>query len=276
MPLNGCGTWFQPGLSRLATWMRGTYEMSNPMTSAATPNATSSQALEAGRLPSASLDGLMTGLCGQGAPRANHFRVPEKAKEAKTRGTCGLLFTNSSEHVGLKSSSANRLQVRSQSERRVCKGCQEEKPIREFREHNRGGWRWTCRTCENRWVRTTKPWESASKKDYQRGVRRTRRMLNLVSDAKQRAKRKGLAFDLDWKALQVRLDRGVCEVTGIPFDLSIPKAWNAPSLDRIVPNLGYTMENTRIVLLAVNVMASDWGLGTALRVADAIRLRRAV
>ena len=140
-----------------------------------------------------------------------------------------------------------------------------------FRPHSGNGRRWTCRVCENKWVRTTKPWASSTKREYQRKVRKVRRGMALVADAKQRAKAKSLPFSLDWRDIQRRIDAGFCEVTRLPFDLSVPKSWNAPSLDRRVPRKGYTPENVRVVLYAVNVMASDWGLEPILRIADAIR-----
>jgi hypothetical protein len=55
--------------------------------------------------------------------------------------------------------------------------------------------------------------------------------------------------------------------------LTTPKAWNAPSIDQVTPGAGYTPENTRVVLYAVNVMASDWGLARIIQIADALRAR---
>ena len=183
--------------------------------------------------------------------------------------------SNSSELADPLSSSANKSAAPSLSALRQCKGCGETKPLSQFRPHNRDGRRWTCRTCENRWVRTTKPWTSETKRAYQRSVRLNRRGFVLTNDAKRRAKAKGIPFSLDWREVQAVIDRGVCQATGLPFNLAAPaKAWNAPSLDQIVPGAGYTKENTRVVLYAVNVMASTWGLQTILTVADALRARQ--
>jgi len=44
-----------------------------------------------------------------------------------------------------------------------------------------------------------------------------------------------------------------------------------PSLDRIVAGRGYTTDNARIVLLAVNVMLSDWGADVFEQVANSYR-----
>lgn len=60
----------------------------------------------------------------------------------------------------------------------------------------------------------------------------------------------------------VRRADGHCEVTGIPFNrnaLAGTRRPYAPSLDRINPTAGYTKDNCRLVLFAVNVAMSDWG-----------------
>ena len=61
-------------------------------------------------------------------------------------------------------------------------------------------------------------------------------------------------FDLTTDWVKERLDAGVCEVTGIPFrfDLSGHRNLYGPSLDRTVPEEGYTRANTRVVLFAYN------------------------
>lgn len=50
-----------------------------------------------------------------------------------------------------------------------------------------------------------------------------------------------------------KLSAGVCEVTGLPFTYSTESRnpWS-PSLDRIDPMKGYTLENTRVVVWIYN------------------------
>lgn len=50
-----------------------------------------------------------------------------------------------------------------------------------------------------------------------------------------------------------KLNVGICEVTGIPFTygLNARNPWS-PSLDRIDPSVGYTLENTRMVVWIYN------------------------
>jgi hypothetical protein len=98
--------------------------------------------------------------------------------------------------------------------------------------------------------------------------------------AKQRAKLKSKPFSLslDWL-----LDRAIaiefkCELTGIPFyttQFGLPKNRAfSPSIDRIDCHKGYTPDNVRIVLLAVNVMVSDWGTETMDIIARSYRLKK--
>ena len=174
-------------------------------------------------------------------------------------------------------SSADRVLITPEplSSPRICKGCGISRPLETFRKHNRGGYRWTCHPCENRWVRTTKPWDTEAKKAYQRTRRLTARGFSLTSDAKQRAKKKGIPFNLNWVRIQERIDRGFCEVTGLPFDLNTPHSWAAPSIDQIKPNEGYTEENVRIILYSLNTMLGNWGEDIVLTVSEALRQGRA-
>lgn len=94
----------------------------------------------------------------------------------------------------------------------------------------------------------------------------------LVSHARIRSARKGIAFDLDIHVddLQRRIDAGFCELTGLPFNLSGGRTWDGPSLDRIVPADGYVIGNVRVVCYAVNSALGDWGLDVLLKIAGSL------
>lgn len=91
--------------------------------------------------------------------------------------------------------------------------------------------------------------------------RLNRRAFALVAMSKKRAKGKKLAFDLDDHILSIqrRVDAGVCEITGYPFDLTPGRKFNGPSIDRIDPSRGYTYDNIRVVLNLVNLALNSWG-----------------
>jgi hypothetical protein len=82
------------------------------------------------------------------------------------------------------------------------------------------------------------------------------RLHGLVLGAKQRAKARGLAFDLDVAALlPIPL---VCPVLGIRLAFNGGRAKrNSPSLDRMKPALGYVRGNVRVISQRANALKSD-------------------
>jgi hypothetical protein len=91
--------------------------------------------------------------------------------------------------------------------------------------------------------------------------------MQLCAMAKNRSKSKQLPFDLTTEylhSLWIEQD-GRCCITNEVFDLSRPTKqgscrWNAPSLDRIKPELGYTQGNVRLVCYQINTAMNEYGL----------------
>lgn len=158
---------------------------------------------------------------------------------------------------------------------RQCRKCGESKPRDQFYTNSKGAYRTACKDCERAEERVRKMKKGRKKlaSEY-RTWRDEHRGKALCNAAKHRAKRRGLPFELDPVDIQRRIDAGRCEVTGAPFDLSEPRAWNAPSLDRRNSSLGYTQENTRVVLYALNVMANTWGEQKIIHIGQAIAKKR--
>jgi hypothetical protein len=96
----------------------------------------------------------------------------------------------------------------------------------------------------------------------------------LLNYARDRARRQGLAFDLDRDFVQSRLEAGLCEVSGLPIERVSPGDYRAhpfaPSLDRKEPSLGYVKTNVRLVCFAVNRALSDWGDEVLFKIARGI------
>lgn len=89
-------------------------------------------------------------------------------------------------------------------------------------------------------------------------------MHNALKGAKQRAKSRGLPFELDMASLSAMCERsaGRCEVTGIEFSEIAGRGRMrpfVPSIDRREPPLGYTVANCRLVCACVNVAMFTWG-----------------
>jgi len=169
-----------------------------------------------------------------------------------------------------------------------CSVCGERKPLKEFRKYvgrSKDGKRPLCGTCQRsyetkwrkrsaeklrkaRWIRSPKA------KEYARRYRATNRAAYLVAECRRRCARMGKEFDLDAAALQLRIDARVCEVSGFPLDTtplerSYERRPNSPSLDRIDPTRGYTMDNVRVVCLAANTAMGNWGEAAFMPIAQA-------
>lgn len=92
-------------------------------------------------------------------------------------------------------------------------------------------------------------------------------LLTSLSAAKQRARERGMPFDLDyeWAVEQVEAQGLACALTGIKFfskweGPETQRNPTIPSIDRIVPSQGYIKSNCRIVTVAAiraMIRASD-------------------
>ena len=101
------------------------------------------------------------------------------------------------------------------------------------------------------------------------------RARGLVRGTKQRAKQKGIDHNLTEDWLLERLERGVCEVTGIPFTFTSGEIKGGhrsftPSLDRTDTTKGYTKDNVKVVVWVYN---GAKGVGTH---EDVMKLARAL
>jgi len=109
-----------------------------------------------------------------------------------------------------------------------------------------------------------KEWASNNKEhllERERVRRLEKRAQCLGANARTRSRNRGITFTLDSSVsdIQRRIDLGVCEITGTPFDLSPGRKYNSPSLDRINSKRGYEHDNVRVVCHAMNAAMGDWG-----------------
>jgi hypothetical protein len=248
--------------------------MFEPATSTATTSAISSPVSAAGPTRSASPDGAARSgpapvLVSRSAPQAN-------GSDMQTNGICGQLslslFDNADPPWSSESKSLQAM-LSGRASTQTCSLCGAEKPLFEFRNGSKGRKYRRCKECIkilSAESPKTKPRLAKANKAW----RARNRGWSLVSGAKDRAKAKGLPFEITFQEIQAKVDAGCCEATGIPFDLTKPRAWNSPSLDQIEPGKGYTHDNTRVVIYAYNVMANVWGEIQILEVAKAILEQR--
>lgn len=295
MPPSGSDDLFGTDTSLPATSMSDPSSTSAPTTSENSASATSSPALADGPLLCVSPEFLTRSPSGQVLAPVSRFQSREREKGQKMRDICGPSGSNLFKPVNQTSSSENKSQGQASTEQlaktiRKCSKCSQEKKCSDF--YKKGA---VCRTCQ--WAlqkakRARDPEKyrqisnASSKRHYaahpqKASIKGKTYRLNyrgeyLTKSAKSRATRFGLAFDLDPNDIQRRVNLGVCEMTGIPFDLtSLERAWNAPSLDQIVPGAGYTKQNTRVILYSLNLAMNTWGEQVVLTLAKALRERRA-
>ena len=78
----------------------------------------------------------------------------------------------------------------------------------------------------------------------------SQRVVQMVSMARHRAKKSGIPFDLKPEDITIPY---TCPVLGIPIQFSdTDSRHNSPSLDRLVPELGYTPGNVLVVSWLAN------------------------
>lgn len=100
------------------------------------------------------------------------------------------------------------------------------------------------------------------------------RAFGMLSSAKSRAKKKFLDFNLTKLWVIQKLEAGCCELSGIPFDFTRSEKSNfnplSPSIDRIDNSKGYTFDNCRVILTALNVALSEYGLDLYIKIAKKV------
>ena len=141
-----------------------------------------------------------------------------------------------------------------------CPGCGQVKPRAEFWRNaaNKDGLHVYCKPCHT--LRKAKALPlSAERKRSMRAYYETPagRARALRASAKMRTS--GEVFSANWLAKKIAV--GVCEVTGVPFDMTRPGRGHhaplCPSIDRIDPSKGYTEDNVQVVVFAFNAFKGE-------------------
>jgi hypothetical protein len=112
--------------------------------------------------------------------------------------------------------------------------------------YNRG---WCARNRDRR--------SAARRRSYETILGRGKKLLR---GAKERADKAQTAYSLTEAWIQERLEVGVCEATGLPIDMNARGTMSAfsPTIDRIVPELGYVPANCRLTIAAFNTGKNRW------------------
>lgn len=130
----------------------------------------------------------------------------------------------------------------------ICTCCRTRKPVDDFYltryRNGKTRPRPLCKRCHN--AQTVSQSRSPKRWAYR-----------LWKQAKNRALRRGILFDLSRSFVENLLQEGRCDVTAIPFDLSEAQGsgrQNAlcPTLDRVTPHFGYVESNVQVVCWVYN------------------------
>lgn len=85
---------------------------------------------------------------------------------------------------------------------------------------------------------------------YQKKWEQTNRTYIMWKNSQRRARIQGVPHDFDWKTLVIPTH---CPILGIPlFSKEKVTSDNSPSLDKIIPELGYIEGNIQIISLKAN------------------------
>jgi hypothetical protein len=103
------------------------------------------------------------------------------------------------------------------------------------------------------------------------------RAYELWKSARDRASRRGIEFSLSREKVEHAVVAGICEVTGLAFDLSLKnKAQGSlsPSIDRRDPHQGYTDGNCQIVCWLYNRAKGDGSHAEVMLLVEALNANR--
>ena len=149
------------------------------------------------------------------------------------------------------------MQVTPSTGTKKCSRCEETKLLSEFKKSTaqKDGVQPWCQSCQKTYMKAYREANKDRQKSYENA--RTEDGSNSLNCIKVKAKKKGLPFDLTLEDITSvthcpvfgwELKRGT--MTGKPQH-------NSPSVDRIVPELGYVKENIQILSNKANSMKSD-------------------
>ena len=148
---------------------------------------------------------------------------------------------------------------------KICSRCNQSLPIEGFHKGNAsyGKMSW-CKKCANAYkveAHRKNP-EKRQAFDTKRLASPVGRASNIYRAAKRRALAKGVDFSVSICRIEQAVVDGVCERTGISFDLTKPELLSrnpyAASIDRIDPFKGYTDDNVQIVVSMYNLGKSQF------------------
>ena len=141
--------------------------------------------------------------------------------------------------------------------KKTCNRCKKSLPLTSFtkRPDRPIGFYGICKKCKS---------ESRSKRYRERKQTSPRELWvdGARSNAKDRSRRAGVGFCLTKDDVLNAIHRsgGNCEYCNRKLDFRLTRSdprWSAPSLDRVIPNIGYTPDNTVVCCYRCNAVKNN-------------------
>tara|TARA_R110002020_G_scaffold89062_4_gene217961 strand:+ start:3209 stop:3691 length:483 start_codon:yes stop_codon:yes gene_type:complete len=138
---------------------------------------------------------------------------------------------------------------------KTCSNCGNSKPENAFRVRgDNGKLRNECRKCESQRANKSLVVKETPRDPTNPRDAKELAMKRMLSGAKFRAQEKGLMFNLHYDDIQIP---NLCPVLKIPLIPSQGMSDGSPSLDRMVPYLGYVKGNVRVISMKANRIKTD-------------------
>lgn len=157
---------------------------------------------------------------------------------------------------------------------RICNTCKLSKSFEDFHKdkHTKLGITTICKNCIKARYKANPQkylYRSAKERLTLKGKAR-----NLLHSCKLRSQSSNIPFELDIKWVIERLEKGICELSGLKFSDENPTKATispyTPSIDKVIPKDGYTKDNSRMICFIINQAKRDWNDDILINVSKAI------
>lgn len=141
-----------------------------------------------------------------------------------------------------------------------CRACKVWYAVTEFRRKSNPNKCMSCLNAYNRAYQKKHPEKPKGRLRDLRGTIKGRAAL-MYSQIKARSKKRNVEFSVSREFLEQKLENGVCEATGLPFNFDIKVFWEnpfGPSVDRIESGENYTHENIQLACNMYNLGKSKY------------------
>jgi hypothetical protein len=141
-------------------------------------------------------------------------------------------------------------------------------------------WRQYCSKCHSK---TSHQARSKRREEYNAQIALRRRTdpkfkaYEVWKSARDRASKKGIEFSLSRSKVERAILGGLCEVTGLAFDMALKNKNQgslSPSIDKIDPRKGYTDDNCQIVCWLYNRAKGDGSHDEVMILVEALHARK--